>query len=758
MASNLYRYRSSLIPAACLAFATPVLAQQPAPPPSPVVNPLAPAPKNAEDRVTGQTNQEWWPQRLDLEPLRANEQNSNPYRDFDYSKAFSALDLKAVKADIAQMLTTSQPWWPADYGTYAPFMVRMAWHAAGTYRAADGRGGEDGAQQRFEPLSSWPDNANLDKARRLMWPIKQKYGRALSWGDLMVLTGNVALEQMGFKIIGFGGGRPDAWTAERVFWGPERKMLTVARYDKDGKLIEPLAASTQGLIYVNPEGHLGDHDPAHAVDDIRQTFGNMGMDDRETAVLIAGGHTIGKAHSAHNQAACQGKEPAGAPIEQQGIGYQSSCGTGAGKDAITSPLEGAWVQTPTRFSNNYNEGLLKYNWVKTPSPGGGVQWKPSDPKAAKLVPDAFDPKLRHAPMMLTTDVALKMDPAYLNTIERYRTHPDQFRDEFAVTWFKLTHRDLGPKTRYLGSEVPAQDFIWQDPVPRESTRRISDGEVRGLRDELKSSGLSVPQMVRTAWAAAATFRNTDWRGGANGARLALAPQKDWKVNDPQALAPVLARYQAIQAGFNKSHRERPVSLADLIVLGGNVGIEKAAADAGTPIRLPFSPGRTDAKQEQTDVKSFGYLEPKADGFRNYYEPGQRLTPPEALVDKAGALGLTASEMTVLVGGMRVLDANEGGSQAGVLTTRPHLLTNDFFINLLDMNTVWSKADPTGAMYVGSNRATGQRVWTASTVDLSFGYTSELRAVAEAYAMRDSQSKFVDDFAAAWTKVMNADRY
>ena len=750
-------YNLALIPAACLAYAAPALAQQPTPPPSLAPKPLAPVPANAEDRVTGKTNQEWWPNRLDLAPLRANEQNSNPYRDLDYAKAFGTLDLKAVKADIARMLTTSQSWWPADYGTYAPFFVRMAWHAAGTYRAADGRGGEDGAQQRFEPLSSWPDNANLDKARRLLWPLKQTYGRALSWGDLMVLTGNVALEQMGFKIIGFGGGRPDAWTAEQVFWGPEREMLTVKRYDQNGKLIEPLANSTQGLIYVNPEGHLGDHDPAHAVDDIRQTFGNMGMDDQETAALIAGGHTIGKAHSAHNQKACQGKEPAAAAVEQQGLGWHSDCQSGVGKDAITSPLEGAWVQTPTRFSNNYNEGLLKYNWVKTPSPGGGVQWQPSDPKAAKLVPDAFDPKLRHAPMMLTTDVALKLDPAYLNTIERYRTHPEQFRDEFALAWFKLTHRDLGPKARYLGSEIPAQDFVWQDPLPA-SGKRISDGDVRSLKQQIAASGLTVPQLVRTAWAAAANFRNTDWRGGANGARLALAPQKDWAVNDPQDLAPVLAKYESIRDGFALGHKDRPVSLADLIVLGGNVGIEKAAADAGTAITLPFTPGRTDASQAQTDVKSFNYLEPIADGFRNYYQPGQRLTPPEALVDKAATLGLNAAEMTVLVGGLRVLDANEGRSQDGVLTTRPHQLTNDYFTNLLDMDTVWSKADAQGSTYIGSKRATGQRLWSASTVDMAFGYTSELRAVAEVYAMRDAQRKFVDDFAAAWTKVMNNDRY
>ena len=749
--------RLALIQAACLVSTASALAQQPVPPPTTAPTPLAPVPGNAEERVTGKTNQEWWPNRLDLAPIRANEQNSNPYRVLDYAKAFSALDLKAVKGDIARMLTTSQPWWPADYGTYAPFFVRMAWHAAGTYRAADGRGGEDGAQQRFEPLSSWPDNANLDKARRLMWPIKQKYGRALSWGDLMVLTGNVALEQMGFKIIGFGGGRPDNWTAEPIFWGPEREMLTVARYDQNGKLITPLANSTQGLIYVNPEGHLGDHDPAHAIDDIRQTFGNMGMNDQETAALIAGGHTIGKAHSAHDQKACQGKGPAGAGVEQQGLGYQSSCATGVGKDAITSSLEGAWTQTPTRFTNNYNEGLLKFNWVKNPSPGGGVQWKPSDPKADKLVPDAFDPQLRHPPMMLTTDVALKLDPAYLATIERYRAHPEQFRDEFALVWFKLTHRDLGPKARYLGNEVPGQDFVWQDPIPA-AGKRISDGEVRSLKQQIMGAGLTVPQLVRTAWAAAATFRNTDWRGGANGGRLALGPQKDWAVNDPQDLAMVLTKYKAIRDSFNHDHKDGTVSLADLIVLGGNAGVEKAAADAGTPVTLPFAPGRTDASPEQTDVQSFGYLEPKADGFRNYYQPGQRLTPPEALVDKAATLGLNAAEMTVLVGGLRVLDANEGQSQAGVLTARPHQLTNDFFTNLLDMDTVWTKADPQGAMYIGSKRASGQRLWTATPVDLAFGYTSELRAVAEVYAMRDAQRKFVDDFAEAWTKVMNNDRF
>jgi catalase-peroxidase len=741
-----------------LCIASGAIAQQPAPPPTPMVKPLAPEPATSEDRVTGKTNQEWWPNRLDLSALRRNEQNSSPYRNFDYAREFRALNLSAVKTDILKVLTTSQPWWPADYGNYGPFMIRLAWHNAGTYRAADGRGGEDGAQQRFEPLSSWPDNANLDKARRLLWPIKQKYGRALSWGDLIILTGNVALEQMGFKVIGFAGGRVDDWSSENIFWGPEREMLTVKRYDANGKLIEPLANSTQGLIYVNPEGHLGDGDPGHAVDDIRQTFTNMGMDDRETVALIAGGHTIGKAHSAHDQHECQGKEPAAGAIEQQGFGWHSDCGTGVGKDAITSSLEGAWSQQPTHFSGNYNDNLLKYNWVKAKSPGGGTQWHPDDPKAANLVPDAFDAKLRHPPMMLTTDVSLKMDAAYLATVERYRSHPDQFKNEFADVWFKLTHRDLGPKARYLGSEIPAQEFVWQDPIPAAKGKLVSEDEVRDLKQQIMATGLSVPQLVRTAWAAAASFRNTDWRGGANGGRLALSPQRDWAVNDPQELAVVLPKLEAIRDRFNSSHSDQPVSLADLIVLGGNAAVEKAAADGGIAMNLPFKPGRTDASQAQTDVKGFGYLEPKADGFRNYYQPGQRLTPPEALVDKASTLGLNTTEMTVLVGGMRVLNANEGQSNAGVLTSRPGVLSNDFFSNLLSMNIVWTKSDPQGAMYVGKDQSNEQIKWYATPVDLTFGYNSELRAVAEVYATKDAQHKFVDDFATAWTKVMNNDRY
>ncbi len=743
---------------AALAAAGNAAAQQPVPPPSEMAKPLASPPTTNEDRVTGKTNQQWWPNRLDLTALRRNEQTSSPYRDFNYAHEFSALDLSAEKGDIAKLLTASQPWWPADYGNYGPFFIRMTWHNSGTYRAADGRGGEDGAQQRFEPLSSWPDNANLDKARRLLWPIKQKYGRALSWGDLIVLTGNVALEQMGFKVIGFAGGRVDDWSAENVFWGPEREMLTVQRYDADGKLIEPLANSTQGLIYVNPEGHLGDGDPGHAVDDIRQTFTNMGMDDSETVALIAGGHTIGKAHSAHDKKQCQGNEPAAASIEQQGFGWHSDCVTGVGKDAITSPLEGAWSQQPTRYTDNYNTNLLKYNWVKVKSPGGGTQWQPDDPKAKNLVPDAFDAKTRHPPMMLTTDVSLKMDAAYLEAVERYRAHPDQFKNELADAWFKLTHRDLGPKARYLGNEIPAQDFVWQDPIPAAKGELISEGDIRSLKQQIMASGLGVPQLVRTAWAAAASFRNTDWRGGANGGRLALSPQRNWAVNDPQELAIVLPKLEAIRDRFNSDHGDRTVSLADIIVLGGNAAVEKAAADAGTLVTLPFKPGRMDAAQEQTDVKSFGYLEPKADGFRNYYKPGQRLTPPEALIDKASTLGLNTTEMTVLVGGMRALNANEGQTNAGVLTTRPGVLSNDFFVNLLSMDTVWIKANPQGAMYIGKDRANGQNRWSATPVDLSFGYNNELRAVAEVYATSDAQRKFVDDFGAAWTKVMNNDRY
>jgi catalase-peroxidase len=758
MFQNLRAAAMTAVSLVALSAAGAAIAQPPSPPPTPMVKPLAPVPTTSEDRVTGKTNQEWWPNRLDLTALRRNEQNSSPYPGFDYAKEFNTLDLNAVKADILKVLTTSQPWWPADYGNYGPFMIRLAWHNAGTYRAADGRGGEDGAQQRFEPLSSWPDNANLDKARRLLWPIKQKYGRALSWGDLIILTGNVALEQMGFKVIGFAGGRVDDWASENIFWGPEREMLTVARYDAAGKLITPLANSTQGLIYVNPEGHLADSDPAHAIDDIRQTFGNMGMDDRETVALIAGGHTIGKAHGAHNQKACQGKEPAAGAVEQQGLGWRSDCETGVGKDAITSGLEGAWSQQPTKFTDNYNENLLKYNWVKAKSPGGATQWHPDDPKVARLVPDAFDPNVRHPPMMFTTDVSLKTDPAFLATVERYRAHPDKFRDEFADVWFKLTHRDLGPKARYLGAEIPARDFVWQDPIPAATGKPITDGEVSDLKQQIMATGLTVPQLVRTAWAAAASFRNTDWRGGANGGRLALAPQRNWAVNDPQELAVVLPKLEAIRDRFNKGHADQPVSLADLIVLGGNAAIEKAAADGGVKIALPFKPGRTDASQAQTDIKSVNYLEPKADGFRNYYQPGQRLTPPEALVDKASTLGLNTREMTVLVGGMRVLNANEGQSTAGVLTTRPAVLSNDFFTNLLSMDIVWTKSDPQGTMYVGKDRASDQVKWRATPVDLTFGYNTELRAVAEVYAMNDGQRQFVDDFAAAWTKVMNNDRY
>lgn len=748
----------SAVSLAALSVAGAATGQQPTPPPTPMVKPLAPVPATGEDRVTGKTNQEWWPNRLDLTVLRRNEQNSNPYRDLNYAREFSALNLVAVKADIAKLLTTSQPWWPADYGNYGPFFIRLAWHAAGTYRAADGRGGEDGAQQRFEPLSSWPDNANLDKARRLLWPIKQKYGRALSWGDLIVLTGNVALEQMGFKVIGFAGGRIDDWSSENIFWGPERKMLTVQRYDASGKLIEPLANSTQGLIYVNPEGHLADGDPGHAVDDIRQTFANMGMDDRETVALIAGGHTIGKAHSAHDQKQCQGKEPAGGTIEQQGLGWHNNCASGVGKDAITSGLEGAWSQQPTRYSNNYSQNLLKYNWIKVKSPGGGTQWKPDDVNAAKLVPDAFDKTLQHPPMMLTTDVSLKVDAAYRATIERYRAHPDEFKTEFAEAWFKLTHRDLGPASRYLGDEVPKQVFVWQDPVPVPKGKIISGTEVRELKRQILDAGLTVPQLVRTAWSAAASFRNTDWRGGANGGRLALSPQRNWAVNDPQELSVVLPKLEAIRDRFNHDHADQPVSLADLIVLGGNAAVEKAAADGGAKISLSFKPGRTDASQAQTDIKGFGYLEPKADGFRNYYQPGQRLTPPEALVDKASTLGLNTREMTVLVGGLRTLNANEGQSDAGVLTRRPGVLNNEFFTNLLSMDIAWTKADPQGALYVGRDRANDRVEWHATPVDLIFGYNTELRAVAEVYATKEGEKLFVDDFAAAWTKVMNNDLY
>ena len=705
----------------------------------------------------GMTNRDWWPSRLDLTALRQHEDTrANPYgADYDYVKEFNSLDMAAVKADIRKVLYTSQPWWPSDYGNYGPFFIRMAWHSAGTYRAGDGRGGSDGGEQRFDPLNSWPDNVSLDKARRLVWPIKQKYGRKLSWGDLMVLSGNVALEDMGFKTVGFAGGRVDAWQPDVVFWGPETKMMGTERSNPDGSLKRPLAATTMGLIYVNPEGPNGNHDPIGAAADIRRAFGNMAMNDEETLALIAGGHTFGKAHGAHAQKACLGVEPTAGAIEQQGMGWANKCGKGNAEDTITSGLEGAWSATPTQFTTQYIDNLLNFDWVKTKSPAGATQWVPTDPAAAQLVPDAHLAGVRHAPIMFTTDMALKDDPAFRKILESWQKNPDLFAQAFARAWFKLTHRDLGPRGRYLGKDIPGETYNWQDPLPAASFAPIGAEDQAKLKAMVLASGLSGPALIRAAWASASTFRSTDMRGGANGARVRLDPQQGWAVNDPAELKTVLTRLTAIQKDFARSGRQ--VSMADLIVLGGNAAVERAAQAGGVPVSIPFTPGRVDATQVQTDPTSFAHLEPVADGFRNYYGPKAEVSAPVALVDKADALDLTVPEMTVLVGGMRALNANSGGSKNGVLTTRPGTLSNDFFVNLLTMDTVWSKSATPG-LYEGKDRATGAARWTATPVDLIFGSNSELRAVAEVYAADDAKEKFVNDFVAVWTKVMNADRF
>ncbi|MGE3691208.1 MAG: catalase/peroxidase HPI [Novosphingobium sp.] len=703
---------------------------------------------------------DWWPKSLDLSALRQNEAQSNPYgADFDYAKEFAALDLDAVKTDIRKVLTTSQPWWPADYGHYGPFFIRMAWHSAGTYRTGDGRGGSDGGEQRFEPLNSWPDNVSLDKARRLVWPIKQRYGRALSWGDLMVLAGNVAMEDMGFKTLGFAGGRVDAWQPDLVFWGPETKMLMDQRRDEKGNLRGPLAATQMGLIYVNPEGPNGVADPLAAAADIRRAFGAMAMTDEETAALIAGGHTFGKAHGAHKPDDCLGGDPGVASIEQQGLGWANKCGKGHSEDTISSGLEGAWSANPVAFTNQYLDNLYGFTWVMTKSPAGAIQWIPSDPEAAKLVPDAHRADVRHAPIMFTTDIALREDPGFRKITQRWQKNPQEFADAFARAWFKLTHRDMGPQARYLGKDVPSATFTWQDPLPKAGYATIDNGDIARLKGDIAASGLTTAELVRTAWASASTFRATDMRGGANGARLRLEPQKNWAVNDPAELARVLARLEAIRSAFNKSASGgKQVSMADLIVLGGNAAIEQAARAAGQNVAVPFTPGRVDATQAQTDVASVDFLQPKADGFRNWYTANADYGPAEALIDKADMLDLTVPEMTVLVGGMRALGANAGGSAAGVLTSRPGTLTNDFFVNLLSMDTVWSKSANTPGLYEGKDRATGAAKWTATPVDLVFGSNSELRAVAEVYASDDAKQKFLKDFVAAWDKVMDADRF
>lgn len=699
-------------------------------------------------------NSYWWPELIDLSPLRQHAVESDPMgASFNYEKEVKSLDLNAVKADIRKVLKTSVDWWPADYGNYGPFFIRMAWHSAGTYRAMDGRGGAGGGQQRFEPLNSWPDNANLDKARRLLWPVKKKYGRKISWADLMVLTGNVSLEDMGFKTFGFALGRRDDWEPDIVYWGPEEKMMEDKRRGKDGQLEKPLGAVQMGLIYVNPEGPGGKPDPLLAAKDIREAFGRMAMNDEETVALIAGGHSFGKAHGAHKPKDCVGVEPSAGKTEDQGIGWINKCGKGNAGDTVTSGLEGAWTSTPTQFSMQYLANLYAFNWVKTKSPAGAVQWIPEKGQAKDMVPDAHDPKKRHAPIMFTTDLALKEDPAYREITTRFLKNPKDFETAFAKAWFKLTHRDMGPRARYIGKEVPKEVLLWQDPVPT-SSYKMSAAEIASFKAKILKSGLTGPELVRTAWAAAASFRGTDMRGGANGGRLRLEPQKNWEVNNPAEVAKVLEKLTKIQKDSGSK-----VSLADLIVLGGSAAVEEAAKKAGTPVQVAFKPGRTDATQEQTEVASFAMLEPKADGFRNFYaSKGNPWGPVTMLVDRANLLNLTVPEMTVLVGGLRALDANVGGAKHGVFTDKPGQLTNDFFVNLLDMSTVWKKADGNEALYNGVDRKSGKQKWTATPVDLAFGSSAELRAISEVYASDDGKVKFAKDFAAAWSKVMNNDRF
>ena len=709
----------------------------------------------------GTRNQDWWPNQLQLNILRQHSSLSDPMGEgFDYAEEFKSLDLPAVKQDIFELMTTSQDWWPADYGHYGPFFIRMAWHSAGTYRTADGRGGAGTGTQRFAPLNSWPDNVNLDKARMLLWPIKQKYGRKLSWADLMILAGNCALESMGFKTFGFGGGRADVWEPEEdIYWGSEGEWLADKRYSGDRQLENPLAAVQMGLIYVNPEGPNGNPDPIASARDIRETFGRMAMNDEETVALIAGGHAFGKAHGAADPSKYVGPDPAAAPIAEQSLGWKNSFGTGNAGSTIGSGLEGAWSNTPTQWSNSYFENLFGYDWELTKSPAGAQQWKPKGSAGAGTVPDAHDPTKRHAPMMFTSDIALKMDPIYAPISRRFFENPDQLADAFARAWFKLTHRDMGPKVRYLGPEVPAEELIWQDPIPAVNHPLIDDQDAASLKSKILASGLSVSQLVTTAWASASTFRGSDKRGGANGARVRLAPQQYWQVNNPTQLAHTLQTLETIQSEFNNSSSGgKQVSIADLIVLGGCAGIEQAANNAGHKITVPFTAGRTDASQEQTDVASFALLEPQADGFRNYMKTHYTTTAEEMLVDKAQLLTLTPPEMTVLIGGMRVLNANFDGSQTGVFTKRPEALTNDFFVNLLDMRTTWKATNAHEDLFEGSDRTTGELKWTGSRVDLIFGSNSELRALAEVYGCGDSQEKFLKDFVAAWTKVMNLDRF
>ncbi|MBX6385382.1 MAG: catalase/peroxidase HPI [Microbispora sp.] len=720
----------------------------------PVAHTRAPHP------TQGNANHQWWPERLNLKILAKNPAVANPLgEDFNYAEAFNSLDLAEVKRDIAEVLTTSQDWWPADFGHYGPLIIRMAWHSAGTYRISDGRGGAGSGQQRFAPLNSWPDNANLDKARRLLWPVKKKYGKKLSWADLMILAGNVALESMGFKTFGFAGGRVDAWEPDDdVYWGPETTWLGDERYSGDRELEEPLAAVQMGLIYVNPEGPNGQPDPLAAARDIRETFRRMAMNDEETVALIAGGHTFGKTHGA-GPAENVGPEPEAAPIEQQGLGWKNSYGTGKGADTITSGLEVTWTTTPTKWTNNFFWNLFGYEWELTKSPAGAWQWKPKHGAGEGTVPDAHDPSKRHAPGMLTTDLALRFDPIYEQISRRFMENPDEFADAFARAWFKLTHRDMGPVSRYLGPEVPSEVLLWQDPLPERTYELIDAQDIAALKEQILASGLSVSQLVSVAWASASSFRGSDKRGGANGARIRLQPQIGWEVNDPDQLATVLSTLEGIQKSFNAAQTGgKQVSLADLIVLGGSAAVEKAAKDAGFEVEVPFTPGRVDASQEQTDVESFAVLEPKADGFRNYYGKGNRLPAEYLLIDRANLLTLSAPEMTVLVGGLRVLGANYQQSKLGVFTDRPGVLTNDFFVNLLDLGTEWKATSEDQSTFEGRDTATGEVKWTGSRVDLVFGANSELRAIAEVYASDDAKEKFVNDFVAAWSKVMDLDRF
>jgi len=707
----------------------------------------------------GTTNRDWWPNKLNLKMLHQNPPAGNPMgKEFNYAGEFKDLDFKALKKDLYALMTDSQEWWPADWGHYGPLFIRMAWHSAGTYRMGDGRGGAGSGSQRLAPLNSWPDNVNLDKARRLLWPVKKKYGKKISWADLMILAGNCALESMGFKTFGFGGGREDIWEPEEdIYWGSEDQWLGDNRYSGDRDLENPLAAVQMGLIYVNPEGPNGQPSAVASGKDIRETFARMAMDDEETVALVAGGHTFGKCHGA-GSADHVGPEPEGAPIEDQGLGWKNSMGAGKAGDTISSGIEGAWTPTPVKWDNSYLETLFKYDWDLVKSPAGAWQWVPTDPEAEKLVPDAHDPKKTNAPMMTTADLALKMDPIYRPIAERFMNNPDEFADAFARAWFKLTHRDMGPITRYLGPEAPREELIWQDPVPEVDHELINNSDIASLKEKILKSGLSVSQLVATAWASASTFRGSDKGGGANGARIRLSPQKDWEVNQPSQLQKVLKVLEKIQNTFNKAQSGKKVSMADLIVLGGCAGIEKAAKNAGFELSVPFDPGRTDASQEQTDAVSFSVLEPKADGFRNYTQAKYAVSAEEMLVDRAQLLGLTAPEMTVLVGGMRVLGTNYNKSKHGVFTQNPESLTNDFFVNLLDMGTKWEPASKDSDIFEGKDVKTGKSKWTGTRADLIFGSNSELRAIAEVYACDDAQEKFIQDFVAAWNKVMDADRF